>query len=639
MNNDSAPEGRRPAQSEATPPEAPANELTHSPKAATAHADPSIASGSPVGPDPDLSLEPAHGGSDMKRSTKAERQEIFLPVTGFVWLYPEEVKVVNHPAFQRLGRIYQLGQTNFVYRGATHKRIEHALGCIGIVQQMIEAIEHTSEKAAVLGQPSAAPLSEEEQRFVRLGALLHDVGHIAAGHTLEDELHLIGKHDEDDRLDIVFGATLADREGRDLRTIIDTAYAAWVPTALSLSPSSIVRLLIRKPPDRDDRYGSESRQLAETPYIRMQVCRDMIGDTICADLLDYLYRDWYHVGKARPSHQRIYQYMEIRSGAATSVHPERLRRHDDKLVISLGRRPKLRTDAVSAILELLEWRYQLAESVLYHRAKLAAAAMLDRALWELWENENSTTIERIVLALSDEQLLDTCAELGRKRGDPAGTVAATLLGELSTRTLHCHLTTRFSNDLPSGQVTRLQQTFGKKPAARTQSMRQLEHDFCLPAGSVTMYCPTNKMNAKIAEVKIAVDDAVEAFYKYEEDNEDQLSGGHLDAQLKRFKRLWRVHFFMDRRVSEKNAAQLPLIREAIDRLVLSDPRDEANSQRAARQIAIQLSHQSGSPWAGRTVRETPLMGTSPEPTQLGRRGYVFGAPSIAAFFDSQTSKG
>src|SRR5437867_8829028 len=40
-----------------------------------------------------------------KASTKASRQEFFIPVSGFTWLYPEEVQVVNHPSFQRLGRV------------------------------------------------------------------------------------------------------------------------------------------------------------------------------------------------------------------------------------------------------------------------------------------------------------------------------------------------------------------------------------------------------------------------------------------------------------------------------------------------------------------------------------------------------
>jgi hypothetical protein len=139
-------------------------------------------------------IEPTGEQSD-EPSSKAERQEFFLPVTGFVWFFPEEVEVINHPAFQRLGRINQLGQAYLVFRGATHKRIEHSLGAVHIVQRMISAISRNSEKAQFRRQPLAEQLSPSEVRFVRLGALLHDIGHLAAGHTLEDELGLIGAHD------------------------------------------------------------------------------------------------------------------------------------------------------------------------------------------------------------------------------------------------------------------------------------------------------------------------------------------------------------------------------------------------------------------------------------------------------------
>lgn len=135
--------------------------------------------------------------SVMARSSrKADRHEFFLPISGFVWLFPEEVAVVNHPAFQRLGRIYQLGQSYVVFRGATHKRLEHVLGALNVVQRMIAAVQTNSDK--FLGDATwAPPLTEQESRFVRLGTLLHDIGHIAAGHTVEDELQLVSKHDAD----------------------------------------------------------------------------------------------------------------------------------------------------------------------------------------------------------------------------------------------------------------------------------------------------------------------------------------------------------------------------------------------------------------------------------------------------------
>jgi HD superfamily phosphohydrolase len=130
-----------------------------------------------------------------KKTRKAERQELFLPVTGFVWFYPEEIAVINHPAVQRLSRINQLGQANLVFRGATHRRIEHVLGAVHVVQKMISAVNFNIAKAWVKIDPDEklTPLrpdedpaiSDSEERFIRLGALLHDIGHLAAGHTLE----------------------------------------------------------------------------------------------------------------------------------------------------------------------------------------------------------------------------------------------------------------------------------------------------------------------------------------------------------------------------------------------------------------------------------------------------------------------
>lgn len=145
-----------------------------------------------------------HKKNDPGESTnKDEKQELFLPVTGFVWLYKNEIEIVNHPCFQRLGRINQLGQTNVVYRGATHKRLEHVLGTVHVVQRMIDAIKHTSLTRYGEKEAKQYYLNDKEERFVRLGALLHDIGHVAMGHTLEDELDLFKKHDDDHRLDLL----------------------------------------------------------------------------------------------------------------------------------------------------------------------------------------------------------------------------------------------------------------------------------------------------------------------------------------------------------------------------------------------------------------------------------------------------
>ncbi|HEX2208660.1 MAG TPA: HD domain-containing protein, partial [Longimicrobium sp.] len=161
-------------------------------------------------------------------------REFFLPVHGFVELTVDEAQIVDHPAFQRLGSIYQLGQTHLVYRGATHTRLEHVLGTVYVAEEMVATINKNHARLQRQTRPQEEspldkPISEVERIFIRLSALLHDIGHLPAGHTLEDELHLLDKHDGLGRL-----TNVLDRDDwpglpvDTLRSRIDTLYAPWV---------------------------------------------------------------------------------------------------------------------------------------------------------------------------------------------------------------------------------------------------------------------------------------------------------------------------------------------------------------------------------------------------------------------------
>jgi HD superfamily phosphohydrolase len=562
-----------------------------------------------------------------------------------VWLFPEEVEVVNHPSFQRLAKVNQLGQTYLVYRGATHKRLEHVLGAVHVIQRMMEAVEHNRQKAIDRNEAATEELSDFEKRFIRLGALLHDIGHIAAGHTVEDELELTGKHDEDPRLHMIFNsAEWANLKGETLAQVIDRAYRQYLPSAAtkdSVQPSEVVQVLIRKrSTDQNDAIARRMNAVENSVkgHMRIEVCRDMIGNTICADLLDYLHRDWYHVGKPRPFDERILQYMEIRQDST----PHSNQKPEQFFVISLGRRPNLRTDAISNILDLLEWRYQLAESVLFHRTKLAAAAMLDRALHALWGNDSSS-VERTLFPLSDEQLVSTCKEVAIQKKNQA---AADLLKKLETRHLYKAFDTLFYGDRHSIDMDRIKLLYAgvvatgehhselvrRAAANRSAAAAALERDFGLPEGSIAIYCPA-KVNAKIAQVRIAIEDQIAKFNEYEQRHQNHLSGGHLDAQLKRFEYLWRVHIFIDPEVKESLGAMATLLRDAVRRLVFGfkDVTGEAPDV-AARHLARLLAVTEESPWMGKEVSEAPLYGAYKDQTSmLGE--YPTGSPTIKSFFE------
>ena len=100
------------------------------------------------------------------------------PVYGFVNI-PFEIiyDLVEHPYFQRLRRIKQLGMTHLVYPGALHTRFHHAMGAMHL---MSEAIEVIRSKGHVI--------TEEEAEGVTIAILLHDIGHGPFSHALENSI-------------------------------------------------------------------------------------------------------------------------------------------------------------------------------------------------------------------------------------------------------------------------------------------------------------------------------------------------------------------------------------------------------------------------------------------------------------------
>ena len=625
---------------------------------------------------------------EWRPSSRAERQEFFLPVSGFVWFYPEEVKVIDHPAFQRLSKIYQLGQAHYVFRGATHKRIEHVLGAVGVVQQMINAVSINAEKAAAQGEPDRrSRLNRAEERFVRLAALLHDIGHLASGHTLEDELGLFGKHDEDERLDTVFHEVdwKTGQQVERLASIIDRNYANYVPDDLKsagVTPCEIVRLLIRKKPTVDgeyvpskDKYRKQQAALEKSASLRLNVCVNMVGNTLCADLLDYIYRDWYHIGKVLQPEDRIYQYMEIRNREVISLPetcPEDQRRAaSDLFVLNLGHNtgqiPKIRTDGISAVLSLLERRYELAETALYHRTKLAAGAMLGRALYELWGGSDAKEMPKTLLHLSDEQLVDFALAHAEKvasqtdhEADDRAETAHYLLTRLRARSLYRAVQTirRWDDNLAAGQKEKLTERFAPKDdvaglgaANRSAAARNLEQDLELPKGSIVISLSVVK--PKIAEVEISVNKKVSTFAAYEAAQEAAekrgLSGGHLQAQINRFADLWRCDFFVSKEVhaylEQEAPHKLQLLRAIVKELFISPASNiedlEASVERLAQSYVIKE----------RAGGRNNIQMRAPAPRLLAARGvedvlgeidsslrYPSGAPALRSYWSLNGQK-
>jgi HD superfamily phosphohydrolase len=97
------------------------------------------------------------------------------PVYGFISIPTELIfDLIEHPYFQRLRYIKQLGMTHLVYPGALHTRFHHAIGAMYLMDTAIETLRNKGHN-----------ISDEEEEAVTIAILLHDIGHGPFSHALE----------------------------------------------------------------------------------------------------------------------------------------------------------------------------------------------------------------------------------------------------------------------------------------------------------------------------------------------------------------------------------------------------------------------------------------------------------------------
>ena len=100
------------------------------------------------------------------------------PVYGFITLPNDLIfDIIEHPWFQRLRRIRQLGLTHMVYPGALHTRFHHALGALHLMTEAIKTIRSKGHE-----------ITNEEEVGAYIAILLHDIGHGPFSHALENSI-------------------------------------------------------------------------------------------------------------------------------------------------------------------------------------------------------------------------------------------------------------------------------------------------------------------------------------------------------------------------------------------------------------------------------------------------------------------
>jgi HD superfamily phosphohydrolase len=252
------------------------------------------------------------------------------PVHGDVYLTHEELSVLDTPEMQRLRGVKQLGTAWLDFPGAVHTRFEHSIGTVHVAQRMIESIGRSSRADPATN----LSMGEEEARVVRLAGMLHDVTHLPYGHSIEDQDGILERHDARERFE-----QMLDRR-RSLGRVLE-----------GLGVREQVMGVLTESEDRP------------VPPCWSQI----ISGTIAADILDYLARDAYFTGLQLRVDARVISYFQVD-------------RASGNLFIDLSKHDLLREDILSEIVRILEARYYFSERVYYHHAKVAAGAMIARAV-------------------------------------------------------------------------------------------------------------------------------------------------------------------------------------------------------------------------------------------------------------------
>jgi len=348
------------------------------------------------------------------------------PVHGDIDLRPLEAAVLDFPEVQRLRGIKQLGTASFVYPGAVHTRFDHSLGTCAVARHIVSVL-----------RDNGAPVTPDLADLIGAAALLHDVTHVPFGHTLEDERCLFPRHDKGTRV----VALLAGAGGERLARLgVKRELAALL--------------------------GASDLAAADLPVWARQV----VSSTIDADLLDYLRRDSYFTGLAQNYDDRVFRHFVV---------------EQDQLAINMTKHGMERPDAHSETVQLLRMRYFLTERVYYHHTKVAAGAMVSKAV-EL-AHEHGVLDEAVLLQLTDGGLFERLRRTPRTEApDPR---IAGLVDRLDTRRLlkrgYVVSERSVSPDERRTLVERLHQT---PPARRAAEADLAAAVGCAPA-EVIVYCP------------------------------------------------------------------------------------------------------------------------------------------------------
>lgn len=261
---------------------------------------------------------------------QSSNQIIRIPLETDVPVTPRIMRLIDSAPFRRLSRIRQLGLVSTVYPGATHSRFEHSLGVYRNALLFLQRL-------ATLPDFHQSICEHECEIFI-VAALLHDLGHWAYCHPIED-MRIEG---------------MVRHERIAYQLLQESSIAEALDTDWSITPDEISEVLAPNSKDRP----------------KWPLISNLLSGPIDIDKLDYLDRDSLHAGVP---YGRNFDRSRLISQLCIGS--------DGK---SLAITDKARTAAEMMVFA----RYVMFSEVYWHHTVRSATSMLQRLVWEIIQSQS-----------------------------------------------------------------------------------------------------------------------------------------------------------------------------------------------------------------------------------------------------------
>ncbi len=296
------------------------------------------------------------------------------PVWNTIRMGSVAVAIMDTAAFQRLRYIRQLGLAHLVYPGATHTRFDHALGVYHLAVRALEILK---------AGPPVPDHVWRDAHLIPYAALLHDIGHYAFSHALEElePERIAGDHEE---------MSARFFESAPLKAALEPLGAG--------AADEIYRII----------RGEGGNAL-----------RGLVSGSLDLDKMEYLRRDARFCGVpyGEVDVERLLQGLAVLRDPVTGDW-------------EVG----LRGKAMSTLESLLFSKYQMFRTVYWHHAVRAATGLYKRIVETAVEAGLVSPLE--LIGPTDEELLYQLTERARAdRGSAANRLASRWLPALRERRL------------------------------------------------------------------------------------------------------------------------------------------------------------------------------------------------------------